>query len=47
MAAVNGGYQLAFADGAVFALVAAALGAWGVPERPAAAGAAAGPELAG
>ncbi|MCE9658793.1 MAG: DHA2 family efflux MFS transporter permease subunit [Burkholderiales bacterium] len=47
IAAANGGYQLAFAAGAVFALVAAALGAWLVPERPAAAGGAAVPELAG
>ena len=34
---MNRGYQLAFAAGAVFALIAAALGAWLVPERPAAA----------
>jgi predicted MFS family arabinose efflux permease len=49
IAAVNRGYQLAFAAGAVFALIAAALGAWLVPERPAAAAAAqgAGPEPAG
>ena len=41
IAAVNRGYQLAFAAGAVFALIAAALGAWLVPSLPAAAAAAA------
>ena len=48
IAAVNRGYQLAFAAGAVFALIAAALGAWLVPERPAAAATdGAGPAPAG
>jgi hypothetical protein len=48
MAAVNRGYQFAFAAGAVFALIAAALGAWLVPERPLpAAGRGVGPEPAG
>jgi MFS family permease len=35
IAAVNRGYQLAFGAGAVFALVAAVLGAWRLPQRPA------------
>ena len=48
MAAVNRGYQFAFAAGAVFALIAAALGAWLVPERPLpAAGRGVSPEPAG
>ena len=45
---MNRGYQFAFAAGAVFALVAAGLGAWLVPERPAAAaGDGVGPAPAG
>ena len=47
IAAVNRGYQLAFAAGAVFALIAAVLGAWLVPRRPAAAAGVAGPAPAG
>ena len=48
IAAVNRGYQLAFAAGAAFALIAAALGAWLVPQRPAAAATGgAGPAPAG
>jgi hypothetical protein len=33
-AALNGGYQLAFAAGAVFALLAAGVGAWWMREQP-------------
>jgi MFS family permease len=45
IAAANHGYQLAFAAGAVFALVAAALGAW-LPARPATPAASRGAEAA-
>ena len=35
LAAVNGGYRLAFAIGAMFAFAGAAIGAWLLPSRPA------------
>ena len=47
IATVNRGYQLAFAAGALLALIAAALGAWLVPERPSPAAEGTGAEAAG